>query len=290
MLICPVCEQSLESRGRTFLCASKHTFDRARSGYVNLLLQHKAGAQLTGDTAEMLRCRRAFLEQGYFEFLIDVITRRARQAYAAAVAAGSTGPAAILDVGCGEGCYLGRLEQALSAGRGLPEISFFGLDLSKAAVQLAAARYKRVQLIVADAYQRIPLRSDGVLFLLNVCAPRNFPEFLRLMQPQGECLIVTTLPQHMQELRSYLKLLKIEPEKERNILEAAAGFELRDRILVEHKVSLTPAAAAAAVKMTPNFWHQESSNLEVLARLDQEVEVTFAFIALCLGPQGKRRP
>ena len=49
VFICPVCGEKLEITGNTYLCSKGHSFDRAKSGYVNLLLSKHIGKTIHGD-------------------------------------------------------------------------------------------------------------------------------------------------------------------------------------------------------------------------------------------------
>ena len=42
-LRCPVCAGALEKRAGAYLCPKNHSFDIAKSGYVNLLLNSSQG-------------------------------------------------------------------------------------------------------------------------------------------------------------------------------------------------------------------------------------------------------
>ena len=75
VLICPVCGAPLARQGGSYVCPGRHTFDRARQGYTNLLLR-PAGQH--GDNREMILARRAFLESGAYAPLKDAICAAAR--------------------------------------------------------------------------------------------------------------------------------------------------------------------------------------------------------------------
>ena len=66
MLQCPVCGAFLEKKERALVCASGHSFDIARQGYVNLLPVTQKHSKHPGDTRDMVAARRAFLDQGYY--------------------------------------------------------------------------------------------------------------------------------------------------------------------------------------------------------------------------------
>lgn len=48
--ICPVCGQPLFAEEKRYFCPKGHSFDRAKSGYVNLLQNQKALPSATGTT------------------------------------------------------------------------------------------------------------------------------------------------------------------------------------------------------------------------------------------------
>src|SRR4051812_13633769 len=67
VLSCPVCGAALMLDAGGAACANKHTFDRARNGYLNLLLSNKKQSAEPGDSLAMLSSRRAFLLGGYYD-------------------------------------------------------------------------------------------------------------------------------------------------------------------------------------------------------------------------------
>src|SRR5438067_962431 len=113
LLICPVCAAPLTQVGAALRCQHRHSFDIARQGYVNLLLANRQTANLPGDTKDMLLARRAFLERGHFAPLSNTVNRAVYD-YLARQPGREIINGAILDAGCGEGYYLGRLMGRLS--------------------------------------------------------------------------------------------------------------------------------------------------------------------------------
>ena len=95
--LCPLCGEALSPVGNSLRCPAGHTYDRGRSGYVNLLLVNEKRAKVPGDNKLMVNARRDFLDRGYYAPLAE--------AFAHAAAEYLTGiPApAVLDAGCGEG-------------------------------------------------------------------------------------------------------------------------------------------------------------------------------------------
>src|SRR5271154_4109559 len=101
MLVCSVrdCGMPLDREERRLVCPRGHSFDVARSGYVNLLQPQDRRSKEPGDTADAVAARRKLHERGVTKPLLDAIADIA-----------STSPRdAVLDAGCGDGFYLGEL-------------------------------------------------------------------------------------------------------------------------------------------------------------------------------------
>lgn len=72
-LRCPLCEGQLSAADGVLRCERGHAFDIAKDGYVNLLAPGRAAPRLAGDSKEMLRARRDFLDRGHYQPLSDAI-------------------------------------------------------------------------------------------------------------------------------------------------------------------------------------------------------------------------
>ncbi|MEO0598010.1 MAG: putative RNA methyltransferase, partial [Chloroflexota bacterium] len=70
---CPVCAEPLTIEDRRFVCANNHSFDRAKEGYVNLLLANQKNSADPGDSKAMVRARRDFFSGGYYAKLADAL-------------------------------------------------------------------------------------------------------------------------------------------------------------------------------------------------------------------------
>src|SRR5947207_12555266 len=97
-LLCTVrdCRAPLAREERRAVCARGHSFDIARSGYINLLQPQDRRSREPGDSAEAVAARRRLFERGITKPIDDAI---------ASMVHGET----ILDAGCGEGHILGIL-------------------------------------------------------------------------------------------------------------------------------------------------------------------------------------
>ncbi len=266
-LSCPVCGDGLTLMDQVFVCGHRHAFDMAREGYVNLLLPGRKRPKIQGDTKVMLQARRRFLEMGYYGPLSRVVNEQV------AARLGGQTAVTIVDVGCGEGWYLGQLQQRLADVTGC----FFGVDVAKSAVQMAAKRYPAAQFVVADVWQKLPFADASVAVLLNLFAPRRAAEFARVLASDGLLLIVIPQPHHLQQLSEKLGLLDIEAEKQQKVVaQLADSFTLQVIEPVTIEMGLDRTALENLVQMTPNYRHLTTAVQDRLAALVHE-QVTAAF-------------
>jgi 23S rRNA (guanine745-N1)-methyltransferase len=242
-LTCPVCHQPLNLQDRSLRCARNHSFDLAREGYVNLMVGHKR-PKIQGDDKVMLAARRRFLGNGRYQPLSSAINKIALEHLVES-------DGVILDVGCGEGHYLGQLLPLLPAGT-----CTFGLDVAKDAARIAAKKYPSSRFVVADVNRRIPFADQSVHVLLNIFAPRQPAEFARIAAPGALLIIVIPGPEHLHELRTELNLLDIEPEKQQRVLAKMSDlFALRQAKSLKIHLDLAQPDLTDLVLMTPNYWH-----------------------------------
>ena len=129
MLRCPNCHAELKREGKAFRCRNGHSFDVARQGYVNLLVNER---RETGDNKEMVSARTAFLEQGHYRCLRDALCEIIR----------SLPVQVIADCGCGEGYYT---QAAAEEGKDV-----YAFDMSKYALMKCARRHPAIQAFAAS--------------------------------------------------------------------------------------------------------------------------------------------
>lgn len=186
MLLCTVrgCGQPLLRDGARYSCARNHSFDVARSGYVNLLQPQDKRSKNPGDTVEAVAGRRRLHDLG--------VTLPLFSATADLAQAGSAD--AVLDAGCGEGFYLGQL--AAHAG-----CEAHGVDISIAAIDAAAKRYPAGEWIVANADRMVPYSDASFTLILSITGRRHPTEFLRVLKPGGRVLVAIPAPDDLIELR-----------------------------------------------------------------------------------------
>ncbi|MPY10840.1 putative RNA methyltransferase [Arthrobacter bussei] len=242
VLTCPVCSSALAPDGRALVCARGHRFDAARQGYVNLLTGK--GSPFEGDTPEMVDAREAFLGSGHYAPLRDaVIAASLRHAARGGIA---------LDAGAGTGYYLQGVSEAL------PSHVPIALDVSKAALRRAARRLPHGISLVWDVWRRLPLADASVDVLLNVFAPRNAAEFVRVLAPNGCLVVVTPRPGHLAGLDAVGPLLSVPPQKADDVAASFAGVLAEaERTDIDYTMVLPRDLARSALVMGPAARHAD---------------------------------
>ncbi|MFC4058545.1 putative RNA methyltransferase [Planomonospora corallina] len=263
-LVCPVCADRLEFGERALRCPAGHTFDVARQGYVSLLTGSRVPG--TADSPQMVAAREAFLGAGHFDPLAEAVAEAVSAACHAA-------RAVVADAGAGTGHYLARALDRLPGAAGI------ALDVSKHAVRRAARAHPRLGAVVADVWRPLPVASGAVDVLVNVFAPRNGPEFARILRDGGTLVVVTPTARHLRPLVERLGLLSVDESKERRTAESLGGhFTETGRATHEFPMALGRAAVEAVVGMGPSAWHVDSGAMAAkIAELPETSEVLASF-------------
>jgi 23S rRNA (guanine745-N1)-methyltransferase len=262
-LRCPVCAGDLSAGERALRCTSGHTFDVARQGYAGLLTGNASTG--TADTAAMVAARADFLDGGHFAPLAELVAEQA--------AARAPGEGCVLDAGAGTGYHLGAVLDRLPGHEGV------ALDISKHALRRAARAHPRIGALTWDVWRPLPVRTDAVAVLLDVFAPRNAPEFHRVLRPDGILIVVTPATHHLAELVGPLELLTVDPRKAERVADTLGErFTPSGTRSLELPMRLTHEEAATLVAMGPSAWHTGQEALEArIAALPDPVPVTAAF-------------
>lgn len=246
---------------------SGHSYDVARQGYVSLV--GGKGLNHDGDSLEMVRSREAFLAQGYFAPFVEAVTDAVGNVIERSAA--QVDEPVVLEVGAGTGYYLAHTLDSIDGARGV------GLDISVPAAKHLAKSHPRTGAVVADVWERIPLRDASVHAITVVFAPRNPGEFRRVLVDGGEAVILTADRGHLDELREPLGILGVEEGKLERMLEQAKGHlePVSDAELIEFPMQLEREAIAAQVGMSPSARHLDPATLaERVAALPERLEVT----------------
>lgn len=220
ILACPNCGQALHSDDQQqWSCSNRHSFDRARQGYLHLLpVQHKRSKQ-PGDGADMVQARQRLLDSGLYQPIAEHLTQQLQGSAAQQLA----------DIGCGEGYYTAAMAEQM------PHTQVYGIDISKDAVKAAARRRRDVAWLVASGAQ-LPLLA-GQLDLITCLFTRLMPaQFAQALHADGEVITLSTGEQHLLELRQRLYqqvrasgLIHKRPWQSTSICKLSSAFNTRPR-------------------------------------------------------------
>jgi 23S rRNA (guanine745-N1)-methyltransferase len=222
MLLCPVrgCGSELVRDAGRLVCPHEHSFDVARSGYVNLLQPQDRRSKQPGDTRAAVRARRRLHERGITAPLLAGIAESIQ----------ASRMDIVLDAGCGDGFYLGSLARQFG-------FDAHGIDISIPAVDAAARSYPECEWIVANADRFIPYRDRTFSAILSVTARMNSIEFRRVLRDDGRLLVAIPAPDDLEELRGAGK-----DRVPRTIESFATHFQLAKRSRVTTQAALDGAA------------------------------------------------
>ncbi len=278
--MCPVCGASFTLSGPVLRCATGHAFDVARQGYVNLM---PGGARPgTADTTEMVADRAAFLGAGHYAPLASALAELASE-----VSAGADGPAdVVLDAGAGTGYYLAAVLDALRPGGGAGAVGL-AMDVSVPALRRAARAAPGIGAIGWDTWQPFPLRPGAASLILNVFAPRNGPEFHRVLQPGGTLIVASPADGHLAELVGPADLLTVDEHKDSRLaVTLGPYFTVTTRRDLTVPLRLTRDEAATLIGMGPSARHTDPAATRIrLATLPEPIAVTAAFTITLYQPR-----
>lgn len=251
-----------------------HSYDVAKQGYVTLAAG--AGLKHHGDDAAMVTARETYLAMGHFAPFVEAVTGAVQDSLESQDAAQQAGlnedtAPSLLEVGAGTGYYLAHTLDSIEGARGV------GLDISTHAAKHLAKSHERVGAVVADVWERLPLKDDSIHAISVVFAPRNPAEFQRVLAPGGEVIVLTPQSGHLDELREPLGILGVEEGKVERLYAQAEGFlkQAADPVDISFPIVLDKASIAAQVGMSPSARHISPEELaERMASLPQTLTVT----------------
>lgn len=264
---CPVCGERLIPHEKTFDCPNGHSYDLASEGYVYLLPPNKKHSKMPGDDKEMVASRRSFLESGEYRLFSDALNQLSYQ-YS------NHEKPVILDAGCGEGYYTGRLAESLS--RHSVSAELYGFDISKFAVKAAAKKYKNISFAVGSMFG-IPVLSESADLVTNVFAPIVPDELNRVTKPGGILILAVPGERHLFGLK---KILYENPYENEHRETEYPGFRFLERVPMCGQIHTSdPEMIQSLFTMTPYYWKTPKEGCEKLKETQSlETEIEFDFL------------
>jgi len=261
--------------GAQWQCENKHSYDRAKAGYVNLLLANQKRSPEPGDSKEMIAARRAFLEAGHYQPLVNALAELIREHHFKPTLA-------LFDAGCGEGYYLGKLVTLLSE----PELAInaAGSDISKAAIEKAAKKYPHCQFAIASNFN-LPVLNESQDVVLQVFAPGSAEETHRILTDGGLWLHVSPAEEHLAQLKA---ALYESPQQHSVDAELPTGFEeIKSTRLQFHFCLPELQIRRDLLLMTPYNWSVAEDALDSVLASMSEVGADFSVRVLRKCPKSE---
>jgi 23S rRNA (guanine745-N1)-methyltransferase len=192
-LACSVrgCALPLFRHAGRVVCARGHSFDEARSGYLNLLQPNDRRSPVAGDAKAAVEARARLLASGVLRTAVDAVVQRA-----ARLDLGDE--PSVVDLGSGSGEALAELAR-------VRPINGVGIDLSTPAIEHAAKRFPGLTWVVANADRRLPLLDGSVDLVLSLHARRNPAECARVLHRHGFLLVAIPASDDLIELRAVVQ-------------------------------------------------------------------------------------
>jgi 23S rRNA (guanine745-N1)-methyltransferase len=256
-LICPLCRGALIPADKSYRCPAGHAFDRAKEGYLSLLHGRQKG-EGRGDGKSMVLARDRVHRTGVFDPVVAALTGVPL----------APPVRSILDLGCGEGFFLGHMTRAHAIA------ASYGLDLSVDAVKLAAKTNRSSLILRADLLQPLPFADGSVDLVQSIFAPRPLAEIKRVLRVGGHAMFVHPEPDHWQEIRAFVSLAKIGDEK--LPVHDLEGFDPYHSAHVTAKRKLDHAALVDLVAMSPSIHRLTRESVPWQSLLPASLAVTLS--------------
>jgi 23S rRNA (guanine745-N1)-methyltransferase len=267
ILICPICLQNLELKGKSLVCVGNnggkhHSFDLSASGYCDLSYRNGGG----GDPKDAVVDRTAFLDKGYYCKLSETINSLCYKYLGEDFL--------LVDAGCGEGYYSENVASKFLNSK------VYGVDLSKHAVHRASVR-RNLRSGVNSFYSvasifNIPIKNSAADCVLSMFAPIAEDEFCRLLKPGGFAIIGAAASRHLYGLKDaiydsvVLNDIRADLPRELSLIEQ---LNVKYMISIDNQDDIRRLFG-----MTPYRFRTSEKSLNLLnslTALDVEVDVDF---------------
>ena len=244
---CPICQENLTLVETSLKCDHRHSFDLAKFGYVNLAPQIKQSANYD---KENFQNRQQILEAGLYQAILEGISD---------ILATNPSAKTILDIGCGEGFYSRKLQEAH------PDKTFYAFDISKDSVQIAAKSEPNwaVNWFVGDL-ARLPIKDASMDILLDIFSPANYGEFRRVLSKDGILIKVIPTENHLKEVRQMVQdqLTKKDYSNQDIKEHFQEHFSIQSSQISSLTKSITTEQRQALLSMTPLLFHVDQSKID----------------------------
>lgn len=281
ILTCPLCGSTLSCEdGRTVKCRENHSFDIAKSGYVNLLPPGKEKNSRTGDEKLMLKARSDFLSRGYYSPISE------KAACIAADEAHEGDEAFVtLDLGSGEGWHTLNYTKYLVS-RGLFPLTV-GFDASKHGAEYGMKQSRASSLAPTHGIGEsivppvcvffpsnifsLPVKDRCADCCLSMFAPIPWDEVKRVLKDDGVLIVISSGEKHLYEMRRMIYDDVILSDSKQSLEEKASAFgfdEIRAENLTYTMHLSENSEIMSLFTMTPFYYKTSREGRERLTSAD----------------------
>lgn len=265
--LCPVCGEKLTELEKGAVCVNRHSFDKAKSGYINLLPNNLPKGN-HGDNKIMVKARHDFLEKGYYIPLRDELCKVIKKY--------SSEKSVVLDAGCGEGFYTKGVTESL------PDCEMFAVDISKDAMKITARCDKKIKSAAASVFH-LPIETESIDICYSVFSPLCESEFERVLKKNGYFIYVIPAENHLWSLK---KAVYDEPYKNSVKPYEMKNFTFIEKVNVDGVMKMENAEDVLNLfMMTPYYYKtSEEDTKKLLSSPPEEIEYSFEILVFRLSP------
>jgi len=251
ILKCPTCDKQLSKIDKQYKCVNNHSFDIAKQGYVNLLLN--MSNKTHGDSREMLAARKRIQSKGYYHEISKKLNSIVKSL--------NLNNKNILDIGCGIGYYPNELFKVIPTASNV-----YGIDISKVAIKEAAKVNKDITYLVGTN-NNLPFIDNSVDLIISVFSPIYIKECLRVLKKSGKLLVVSPNQNHLIELKEVIYETIIPKQEDRNELK---DYQLQkiDTAFLKKQISVKDFDLYDIFLMTPHFFKSSINVKEAVKNIE----------------------
>jgi len=254
-LVCPKCHQPLTLDNKIYRCHNNHCYDLSKTKYLNLLLNPDKSTNHPGDSKESLKCRKAFLNQGYYDVILNEVIHCIHK-YAPKCKQ-------LLDLGCGEGYYTAKMKEAFI------DADVYGLDISKEAINMATKYRKDIFWLVGNT-KNLPICDHSMNIITALFTVINKDEIERCLEDDGYMIHVTANNKHLIEFKQLIyDEVKIKSDEFIRLpFPVIESYDFKKTIHLK-----TREDTLNLLSMTPHYYHIKKEKRHILDTLG-EFDVT----------------
>lgn len=256
-LACPKCHKALKLENRTYKCQNNHCYDLSKTKYLNVLLNPDKSTNNPGDSKESLIHRRDFLNQGYYNVILNEVIKCIHK---------YSNPTQILDLGCGEGYYTAKIKEEFK------DACVYGLDISKEAINMATKYRKDMYWLVGNT-KNLPILDNSIDIITALFTVINKNEIERCLKEDGYMIHVTANNRHLIEFKELIyDEVKVKSDQFIRLdFPVVESYDFIKKIHLKNKED-----TINLLSMTPHYYHIKKDKryiLDTLADFDVTIDI-----------------